>query len=73
MSQVLIFTTSKEHIAKTLLKGMLLWIVFNIVTGLLTGDTSLDDNYFILFLVIAYVTFIASYKVKIDCGYITIY
>lgn len=69
----MIFTTSKEHIAKTLLKGILLWVVFNIVTGLLTGDASLDDNYFILFLVIAYVTFIASYKVKIDRGHITTY
>jgi len=73
MNQQIILTTSKEHIAKTLLKGVLLWIAFNIVTGLLTSDTSLNDNYFILFLVIAYVAFIASYKVKIDRGHITTY
>ena len=73
MSQELILTTSKEHIAKTLFKGLLLWVGFNIGTGLLTGDTSLNDNYFILFLVIAYVAFIASYKVKIDRGHITTY
>jgi len=73
MSQELLFSTSKEHIAKILLKGLLFWVVFNIGAGLLTGDTSLDDNYFILFLVIAYVAFIASYKVKIDRGHITTY
>lgn len=73
MSQKLILTTSKEHIAKVLFKGLLLWVGFNLGTGLLTGDTSLDDNYFILFLVIAYVAFIASYKVKIDRGHITTY
>ncbi len=73
MNQELVFTTSKEHIAKTLFKGVLLWIAFNISTGLFTGDASLDDNYFILFLVVAYVAFIASYKVKIDRGHITTY
>jgi hypothetical protein len=73
MRQELILTTSKEHIAKTLFKGLLFWIAFNLGTGILTGDTSLADNYFILFLVIAYVAFIASYKVKIDRGHITTY
>jgi len=73
MSQELILSTSKEYIAKTLFKGLLLWVAFNIGTGLLSGDTSLDDNYFILFLVIAYVALIASYKIKIDRGHITTY
>ena len=73
MSHELILSTSKEHIAKTLFKGLLLWVTFNIGTGLLTGDASLDDNYFILILVIAYVAFIASYKIKIDRGHITTY
>jgi hypothetical protein len=73
MNQQLLLKTSKEHIAKALFKGALLWIAFNIFTGLLTGDASLNDNYFILFLIISYVAFIASYKVKIDRGHITTY
>ena len=73
MTQQLMLKTSKEYIAKCLFKGALLWIAFNIITGLLTGDSSLDDNYFILFLIISYISFIASYKVKIDRGHVTTY
>jgi len=73
MEHQLIFKTSIEYIAKTLFKGILCWVIFNLLTGLMTGDASLDENYFILSLIIAYVAFVASYKVKIDRGHITIY
>jgi hypothetical protein len=73
MEHQLIFKTSKEHMAKTLLKGGLCWVIFNLLTGLITGDISLNDNYFILSLIIAYVALVASYEVKIDRGHITIY
>jgi hypothetical protein len=73
MSQQLILKTSNDYIAKCLLKGAVFWITFNIITGLLTGDASLNDNYFILFLIISYIAFIASYTVKIDRGHITTY
>jgi hypothetical protein len=73
MEHQLIFKTSKEYIAKTIVKGALCWVLFNLLTGLITGDTSLDDNPFFLFLIIAYVALISSYKIKIDRGHITIY
>jgi len=73
MHKKLIFRTSKEYIAKSLFKGALFWVAFNIITGLLTGDNSLNDNYFILFLIVSYVAFLASYKIKIDRGHITTY
>lgn len=73
MDHQLVLKTSKEHIARCLIRALIIWVGFNIVTGLLTGDSSLDDNYFILFLLLSYVGFIASYKVKIDRGHITTY
>lgn len=67
------FKSSKAYIAKSLFKGVIFWILFNIITGFLTGDSSLSDNYFILFLILFYISFLASYKIKVDRGHITTY
>ncbi len=73
MNQQQIFTTSKEYIGNCLYKGFLFWIAFNLLTGLLTGDFSLADNYSVLILVVLYVAFLVSYKIKVDRGHITTY
>lgn len=73
MNQQLTFRTSKKYIAKNLFIGAIFWIAFNMITGLLTNDRSLDDNFFILFLITSYVAFLASYKIRIDRGHITTY
>ncbi len=73
MNEQRIFTPSKEYIGNCLYKGFVFWVAFNLVTGLITGDFSLDDNYFVLTLIALYIGFLASYKIKVDRGHITTY
>lgn len=73
MQQTLIFTPTYKYIVSISLYGLLFWIAFNLLTGFITGNTSLNDNYFILFIVIVVTAFRNSYKVKIDRGHITTY
>lgn len=73
MNAEFIFRTSERYIAKCVLKGLIYWAIFNIVTGLLTGDHSLNDNYFILTVILGYIALISSYKVNYERGHISTY
>ncbi|WP_406610011.1 hypothetical protein [Agarivorans sp. JK6] len=66
------FSSSKSYQLKTASIGLAFWLGFNLLTGLITGDRSLDDNYFVLFLVIIYVAIKCSYKAVLVNSYLTI-
>ncbi|MPW30418.1 hypothetical protein F9L16_15625 [Agarivorans sp. B2Z047] len=66
------FSSSKSYQLKTASIGLAFWLGFNLLTGFITGDRSLDDNYFVLFLVIIYVAIKCSYKAVLVNSYLTI-
>jgi membrane protein CcdC involved in cytochrome C biogenesis len=57
---------------KTASIGLAFWLGFNLLTGFITGDRSLNDNYFVLFLVIVYVAIKCSYTAVLANSYLTI-
>jgi hypothetical protein len=71
MNQPFEYKSSPKYIVQRITIGIFVWIAFNFLTGLLTGNKSLDDNYFILTVICIYVAFLSSYKVKFDRGHIT--
>lgn len=66
------FSSSKSYQLKTASIGLAFWLGFNLLTGFITGDRSLGDNYFVLFLVIIYVAIKCSYKAVLVNSYLTI-
>ena len=63
-------STSKEYKIKQLLIAVVFWVLFNVITGVLTGDHALDDNYFILFVCLFVAGNRNSYKVFYNSGFI---
>jgi hypothetical protein len=55
--------TSKKYLLKQFFYAFIFWLAFNILTGLLTEDYSLNDNHFILFIAILIATIKSSYQV----------
>jgi len=62
--------TSKQYQLKQFSYAFIFWLAFNILTGLLTEDYSLNDNHFILFIAILIATIKSSYQVFFDNGFI---
>ncbi|MGY5451181.1 hypothetical protein ACVFI8_09595 [Agarivorans sp. MS3-6] len=66
------YSSSKMYWLKTTVIGLSVWFGFNQLTGLMTGNQSLNDNYFILFLVAVFVAIKGHYKVVLANSYLTI-
>ncbi|WP_221075488.1 hypothetical protein [Agarivorans aestuarii] len=66
------YSSSRSYQLKTASIGLAFWLGFNLLTGFITDDRSLDDNYFVLFLVIVYVAIKCSYKAVLVNFYLTI-
>ncbi|WP_220719582.1 hypothetical protein [Agarivorans litoreus] len=66
------YSSSRSYQLKTASIGLAFWLGFNLLTGFITDDRSLDDNYFVLFLVIVYVAIKCSYKAVLANSYLTI-
>jgi hypothetical protein len=62
--------TSKKYQLKQFFYAFIFWLAFNILTGLLTEDYSLNDNHFILFIAILIATIKSSYQVFFKNGFI---
>lgn len=66
------YSSSRSYQLKTASIGLAFWLGFNLLTGFITGDRSLDDNYFVFFLVIVYVAIKCSYRAVLANSYLTI-
>ncbi len=73
MNEIWSSSSSAEYKAKQFIFAGIFWAIFNFVTGLLTGNHSLDDNYFILYLCLIVASINSSYKVSFNHGFIITY
>lgn len=73
MNEIWSSSSSLEYKAKQFMFAAIFWALFNIVTGLLTGNHSLDDNYFILYLCLIVASINSSYKVSFNQGLVMTY